>query len=253
MNIKLKTHSLNSLEIPLETSFGYPRLEICRPSAIVGSVDQISEIGVDRRRNLFKPLTKFNDSVVRLRRNGHYRTSLQTVNNFSDRPTRQSSLIDRSIPKFSLRALPSLNELRRDETPKSVRSSWEKSSSWSWKSILRPSDARCPLPTISESSISHSISNYEVSSSLLSIESRVRYPSTPLLSSPLPTFDEEDEEEGDTTSIESTFRSCVDSLPESSTLSGSFTDELTSTYDLPLDPLPVRFPKRTRSSFCLLQ
>ena len=229
MNIKLKTHSLNSLEIPLETSFG-----------------------VDRRRNLFKTPTKFNDSVVRLRRNGHYRTSLQTVNNLSDRPTRQSSLIDRSIPKFSLRALPSLNELRRDETPKSVRSSWEKSSSWSWKSILRP------LPTIVESpmkksSISHSISNYEVSSSLLSIESRVRYPSTPLLSSPLPAFVEEEDEEEDTTSMESTFRSCVDSLPESSTLSGSFTDELTSTYDLPLDPLPVRFAKRTRSSFCLLQ
>lgn len=173
--------------------------------------------------------------------------SLQPANHF----------LDRSIPKFSLRPLPSLNEIRPE---KSIRpTSWEKSRSWSWKSILRPSEREKTKKNIS---IPHSISNYEVSSNILSVEAKIRYPSTPILSefrsnrfvsSHLATFDEEDEEE----SIDSSFQSCIDSFrdtsEETSTLSQSFTDELTSEYEIDLSKSVHRLSKRTRLSFCLLQ
>lgn len=166
--------------------------------------------------------------------------SLQPANHF----------FDRSIPKFSLRLLPSLNEIRPE---KSIRpSSWEKSTSWSWKSILRPAEREKPKKN---SSIQHSISNYEVSSNILSVEAKIRYPSTPILSefrsnrsfsSHLPTFDEEEDE-----SIDSSFQSCIDSFRDTSEETSTLS--LTSEYEIDLSKSVHQLSKRTRSSFCVLQ
>lgn len=103
-----------------------------------------------------------------------------------------------------------------------------------------------------KNSIPHSLSNYDVSSHL---HSAIHYPSTPHLIcsrrklfdshpcqlhlSPLATFDDDDDET-DSISSDSSFRSCMDSINEfsnmdttemSSVLEGSF-QEMSASYDL---------------------
>lgn len=206
LNIKLKTHSLNALDIPLETCAGFdPTFKSFHNDhrlTMAGSVDQISEIPEDRvemkshlchyssdkdfeliqsqtrRMNAFRIPATLHDSVARLRRNaqlnGNHQSSLPTVHHPSERKTRKSiqswsiqssspSIDMRSIPKFALRPLPShrkplftsLPEIRSfirrhgsqklknsDEDRPAVVSSWEKSGSWSWKSILGDSERK---------------------------------------------------------------------------------------------------------------
>jgi hypothetical protein len=131
-----------------------------------------------------------------------------------------------------------------------------------------------------KNSFPHSISNYEVSSNQFFSQSTARYPSTPLLAcsrhmnidkfdyhpsqihmSPIATFDDDDE--SDSISSNSSFRSCIDSINEfsdmnttesSSLLEKSF-QELSSSYDL-YPEISDETIKRSRSSvrhFCTVQ
>lgn len=132
----------------------------------------------------------------------------------------------------------------------------------------------------SKKSIPHSLSNYEVCSNRFSVQSAIHYPSTPHLASsrrkyldrfdshpcqlhlsPLATFDDDDD--SDSISSNSSFRSCIDSINElsnidttemSSLFEGSF-QEISSSYNLRQELLDSTI-KPSRSSvrhFCIVQ
>lgn len=115
LNIKLKTHSLTRLNVPLETSFGFNKRSALHPTANhVGSVDLISETHEQtltdekqscsnmlpqrrfRRAHSFITPAIINDSIVRLRRishaQNHHRSSLQTVDKACEPKARSSSI-----------------------------------------------------------------------------------------------------------------------------------------------------------------
>jgi hypothetical protein len=130
-----------------------------------------------------------------------------------------------------------------------------------------------------KNSFPHSISNYEVSFNRFSSQPATRYPSTPLLAcsrhknidkfdyypsqfhhmSPIATFDDD----SDSISSNSSFRSCIDSINElsdmnttesSSLLEKSF-QEMSSSYDLPAE-ISDETIKHSRSSLrhlCIVQ
>ena len=115
LNIKLKTHSLTRLNVPLETSIGFnKRSTLHSPANHVGSVDLISKIHEQtltdeeqscsnvppqrrfRRAHSFITPGIINDSIVRLRRishaQNHHRSSLQMVDQACEPKTRSSSI-----------------------------------------------------------------------------------------------------------------------------------------------------------------
>ena len=122
LNIRLKTHSLSRLNIPLETSIGFDTRSSSHPpenrqSAVIGSVDFSSDLHPQslsdhrwsmeqpcanvsqrraRRTNSFINSTVVKDSMVRLRRvsqaQNHHRSSLQTVDRACESKGRPSSI-----------------------------------------------------------------------------------------------------------------------------------------------------------------
>ncbi|CAF0927162.1 unnamed protein product [Adineta steineri] len=400
LNIKLKTHSLSSLNIPLETCVNFKQmssLQTKQQKILAGSVDSISEtqhsnddiwnhfsssssstslinISSSNKQlpivqqewrqilkerfhisNSFITSTSFNDSIVRLRRNHHFKnihqSSLQTIDKIPIRKRRFSFNYHESIPKFTFRDLPSSNsrptssinqfeqsskrrmsqfislpEIRSFNEKNSFdssskvklsqlpRSSWKKSNSWSWKSNIKNKEIQrqiddhfhSNLPVIIESPLQqrsnmyhsnlsfsnektqqrlnkkispfpHSISNYDVSPNLFSSQSKIHYPSTPVLThshnknfekfnyqrnlSSIPVMDDADD--CDSTLSDSSFRSCINSMDESfedpntdsSSVSDSYFQEFSSIYDLPRG-LTNETIKHSRLSFrhiCTLQ